>query len=136
MVEEKFLMNRETTLLMGKILGEIYRIQKRVDTEMCGVDEATIYGLLTGMEPVVNEQLQMQGISSQKLSAVATALNRYNDPTKMREFQGFPTIDFELEQAGVDRADAYIIFKYLKADGRFLELINKMDPGDLNKWER
>jgi hypothetical protein len=47
-------MDRMTKLFLGRILGEVYRLQRRQDPKMVPVDAATIYGLLKGFEWVVD----------------------------------------------------------------------------------
>jgi hypothetical protein len=117
-----------TKYQFAKILGEIYRIQNRTGVP-CAASEATVYGLLNGIEKVIDEQIEdLREISSDKVDAVVSVLEPYwQDPKKLEEFTGFYAIERELADRGVSRGDAIPIIIYLKADHRFEEVIEKMN---------
>src|SRR5207249_1164205 len=89
--------------------------------------DATISGLLRGMESVIDEQLSsMEFILKDLVKKAADILQAYfDDPAK--EFSGYYQIERELEAAGIDRVTAIHIFKYFNADHSFEEVIAKMD---------
>jgi len=43
-------MDDDTKRFLGFILGQIYRLQKRVDPTMCPASDKEIYGLTQGIE--------------------------------------------------------------------------------------
>lgn len=131
-------------LLLGKILGELYRLQKSQNTP-CSASDSRIYGLLNGFEGVIADEIENIGfVSNEQFDHAAKVLNEvWSDPEKMRTFKGFYDIERDLEQGGVDRSTAMRILTYFNADSSFTDLISKMDtsgsPSEcrtfkLNKW--
>lgn len=113
-------MERDIKLFLGKILGEIYRLQK-------SPERATTYGLIKGIEPVVDEELESLGlITADQLRHVEEVLEKI-DKDKNSKFSGFYDIEGELKEGGVDRSQAIVIIKYLKAHEQFLDVIDKMN---------
>lgn len=77
----------ENKYMFCRLLGEIYRLQKRVDPEMCKVTDATIYGLIEGIEYVVDEEMQIEVISKNEVDIVGKILNQYwGDKEKLKQF--------------------------------------------------
>lgn len=115
-------------LLLGKILGEIYRIQTKAGMPL-PVNQAHVYGLLNGLEFAVDRELEGIGfVSTEKLKYTSKVLNKiWENPSKLAAFKGFYDIEAELDAGGVDRETAIKIITYFKADGRFQELIEKMN---------
>lgn len=126
---EGFIMEKETKLMFGKILGEIYRIQRRLETDACPVRKSTVYALLNGIEPIIDEEFSRIGfISSDQYNNMCKVLDSYfYNEEKLAQFKGFYDIENELEDLGIDRADAIKILSYLKSNGSYTELIEKMD---------
>lgn len=133
-------------ILLGKILGEIYRLQKNQDVP-CGAEEARIYGLLNGFESVIEEELESIGfVSKEQLSHTVKVLNEiWNDPEEMGSFKGFYDIENDLQRGDVDRSTAMRVLTYLDANNSFSDLISKMDSSDspsecrtftLDKWSK
>ncbi len=125
--------DQQIKLLLGKILGEIYRIENRSgDKIACPAREAHIYGLLNGFERSIEEELKGIGfISEAKLQAVEDILNEYFvDQEKLKAFKGYYDIERRLEGLGIGRGEAITILTYLYADGRFVKVIDKMDSPD------
>ena len=122
-------MKDKTQLLLGKILGEMYRIEKRLDGVACPVSDAQIFGLLNGFQNCIEEELEMIGyVSNEQYEAVINVLDEIDlDPIKLDAFTGFYNIEPKLKALGVDRSQANQIFRYLYADGRFVRVIDKMD---------
>lgn len=119
----------ETRLLLGKLLGELYRTQKKVPDCRCAADDAHIYGLLNGFEDAVDHELEMLGyVSKAQVTAVMDVLDPYfQDPTKLKTFKGYYDIENELTERGVDRSQAIKILRRLKAQGAYTDVIAKMD---------
>ena len=138
--------NKNTKLLLGKILGEIYRVQYYNEKIFNKPSEANIYGLLNGIEYVVDSEIDKIGfLSREKFEAMIKILDEYFiNPEKLKKFEGYRDIEPELEENSISRSDAIIILTYLYADRRFVELIDKMDTGkspmecrrfELDKWD-
>jgi hypothetical protein len=126
-------MDAEIMGFLGKILGEMYRIQKRL--EMPGPADHVIVGLLYGIEPVIREQFSF--VPSDQCQAVLEALDRYaGDPEALT---GYYDIMSELEAAGVNRARAKIIITYLNLMGAYTDVIRRLDsdnsPVDLRRFD-
>lgn len=125
-------MERETKLLFGKILGEIYRIQRATENISCPASNSQVYALLNGFEDAVDEEIERIGyISKDNVKAVMDILEPiWIDKDKLSKFKGFYDIERELQRNGVDRPTAISILKYLKANHQFQEVIDKMDSSD------
>ena len=140
-------MNLKTKIMLGKILGEIYRIQNSSNVMKCPASSGRIYGLLNGIEDAIDADIQTSSlISTDKVDAVCEVLNPiYSDPTKLQEFTGFYDIEEELDERNVDRSDAIRILTYLYADGKFSTVIEKMNSQnspiecktfELTEWDK
>lgn len=136
----------ETKLLLGKLLGEVYRLQNNAGVRS-DVGKAQIYGLLNGFENCIAHELEMIGfIPKEKVDAVGGVLEEYfNDDKKLESFKGYYDIEHALEDRGVDRSEAIRILTYFNAGHQFSSVIAKMDsPGSpsecrtfkLNEFEK
>ena len=115
-------------IMFGRLLGEIYRIQKRIDIDMCAVDDSRIYGLIEGIEEAIDEELSNNVITGEDLEIVANILNNYFDNGEKEEsFTGYYQIEPELERKSISRHKASKIITYFKSQGRFVSLIEKMN---------
>jgi len=128
-------MDQELKRAFGFLLGQIYRMQKRIidnDTNICPVGDATIYGLLNGIEPVIDENLLTNmEVSEDDITAVADVLQPYfDDPEKLAEFTGYYQIEPKLEQRGISRLKAILILTYFQSDGSYTNVIGKMDSAN------
>jgi hypothetical protein len=139
-------MDKDTKRLLGKLLGEVFRIQKALPIP-CSASEEQIYGLLKGFEITVDDLLiEVGDISSAKVESVTNVLEPiWADSQKLNSFSGFYDIEHDLAQLGIDRGDALRILTYLKASGRFIDVIDKMNSGnspaeckrfEVSEWER
>lgn len=134
-------MELDTKVAIGRILGEILRLQKHAQPNMCGETDATIYGLLRGFEDVIDEQFDFAGaVTHDELNTVVEILKPYwEDQGKFDAFQGYYDIEPQFKVAGIDRSKAISILTYLNANGQFTELIDKMDsqqsPTECRKFE-
>jgi hypothetical protein len=138
-------MDKETGLILGKILGEIYRIQRSTEGISCSASDSHIFALLHGFEHAAKEEIERLGfVSEDQLKAVMDVLEPiWLNPEKLAEFKGFYDIERTLKSHGVDRSDAIRILTYLNANGQFTEVIDKMDSSgspsecrkfDISKW--
>lgn len=131
----------DTRRLLGVLLGEVYRVQKRVDPSMCGVGDDTIYGLRNGFEDAIDYVLESAGdVPAAQLSAMGTLLDEhFMDPVKLAAFKGFYDIEHDLQRLGIDRGQAIKILTYFHAGRRFGELIEKMNsdrsPSECRKFD-
>ena len=134
-------MEQDTKLLFGKILGEIYRIQKATDGIACPASPGQVYALLNGFEDAVDQEIEMMGsITKDQVRAVMDVLDPiWMDQEKLANFKGFYDIENELQSRGVDRWDAIGVLTYLKANHQFEEIIAKMDtsgsPSECRRFE-
>jgi hypothetical protein len=82
-------MDRDTKLLLGRLLGELYST-RRVLTGGSRVGDATIYGLLNGFETTIDEQMALTGhVSAEQVRHVEEVLNPYfHDPDTLSDADG------------------------------------------------
>jgi hypothetical protein len=118
---------KESKIFIGKILGEIYRTQLHLG--MSTASDATIYGLLNGIETVAEEELQgISVVSKEHLHNVAEVLDEiFLSPEKLDAFKGYYDIEGKLQERGVDRMTALTAMKYFYANRQFVEVISKMN---------
>lgn len=118
-----------TTRLLGRILGQVYLLQDRVDGMAPGAGPAQIYGLLTGIDAAIDSELgRIVGVSNAKLDAVADVLEPiFQDSEKLEAFKGYYDIEPELKARGITRTEAIQILTYMWADHKFTTVIAKMD---------
>jgi hypothetical protein len=119
----------QNKLIFAKILGELYRIQKRLPDNPCPVSDYVIYGLLNGVERIIEEELgDLSFVSQDEESIVINILNEYfTDQKKLDQFNGYYDIEHKLEEHGITRSKAIKILTLLQAEGRFTNVISKMD---------
>jgi len=114
------------TRLLAKILGELYRMQDRG-----AHDSAHIYGLRRGFEDSIDFELEtglVNGISNDELDSVSRILESiWTNDAERQQFAGYYDIEKKLEHAGIDRAKAMTILRFLYANGQFTDLIRKLD---------
>lgn len=134
-------MEKDTKLLLGKLLGEVFRIQRSLPGMACASSDAEIYALLNGFDGATDQILEsMGGITEEKVKAVMDTLDPiWTDEKRLKEFKGFYDIEPDLQRLGVDRSDAISILTYLKANHQFTTIIDKMDssnsPGECRRFE-
>ena len=125
----------DNKLVYAKILGEIYRTQKRLNTDACPVGDDVIYGLLNGIESVVNNELSVSSISESEQESVEDILNEYSiDEGKLSGLKGYYDIEQKLNHQGISRSKAIKILTLLQAEGKFTDVIEKFNsaqsPGE------
>ncbi len=124
-------MDAKQKLFFARLLGEIYRIQERMNTKenFCGVSKSRIYGLLNGIEDEIEDELNsLQSISREKVSCMAEILNLIRtDKEKLKNFNSFTqySIQKELEICEVSEYKMKDILTYFKAQNKFTELFKK-----------
>jgi len=139
-------MENESKVLLGKILGELYRMQRALEVP-CSASESRVYGLLNGFEDDISDELQAIGfVSKAQYEHVADVLEPiWDDPSALEKFEGFYDIESDIKSAGIDRSTARKILKHMQADHSFTSLIDKMDsvrsPGEcrtfgLDKYDK
>ncbi len=118
-------MDKEIKIFLGKILGEVYSLQK--DNQE--ISEATIYGLKNGFEFVIDEEISSNyKINNHDLEEIKKILDPiFYDSQKLKDFKGYNDIEHELEQAGIGRVKAILLFTYFSKKGAYKELIEKLD---------
>ena len=123
--------DKETKIFFGKILGEIYRLQKSFSFRggTYSVSNARLYGLLNGIEREINSEVQeICFISEEKVLAVESILNEYlEDENKLRTFKGFQDLENKFRQRNIDKSVGITILKYLYTQSRFSPLIEQLD---------
>lgn len=129
-------MEKETKILFGKILGEIYQLQGD-DCEIC---EGTIYGLKNGFEFVLDDIIKDYKITNDDYNNFVAILNPiFNDIDKLKNFTGYYDIEDQMINVGIDRDKAIQLFTYFKKSGKFIKLIDKLDsfnsPCELTTFE-
>jgi hypothetical protein len=126
-------------LMFGKLLGEIYRSQKRQG--FSPVSDAVIFGLLNGFEHVIDEEIEKIGyITTEEFNAVGDILNEYFiDNEKLENLKGYYDIEPELERRGISRWKAIQILTLYKASRRFENVIEKFNshfsPSECKRFE-
>ncbi len=125
--------NRENKLLMGRVLGELFRVQRKLGMP-CAVGDEDIYGLIAGIEPAIDELLNVrESVDRALVNEVAAALDYFfNHPERLKGFQGYYDLEAQLQERGfVDphgkRGWIMKILDWFAADGRYHELIEKMN---------
>jgi hypothetical protein len=133
-------MEKEQKQFLGKILGEIYRLQMHTNEMACGATKQRIFGLLHGIEEAIDEELETIGwVSNVDIQRVTDALEKfYPEDEKIAKFKGFYDIESGLRSLGLSRGQISQVIKYFKAGECYLELIEKMDstnsPSECRKF--
>ena len=123
--------DQETKIFFGKILGEIYRLQKTFSLRSAtySVSNARLYGLLNGIEREIDFEVQEIGfIAEEEVLAVENILTEYlEDENKLNTFQGYQDLEEQFKQKNIEKKTAITILKYLYTQSRFSALIEKLD---------
>jgi hypothetical protein len=122
-------------MFLGRILGEIYRLQRRVEPGMVGVEDCTLYGLINGIEEAVDNFVTIDEsgeprdwVANEQLEAMREILRAVEaDHERKAAFTGYYDIDERVRSAGLGRGAAIQTLTYLKAGGEFLNLIARME---------
>lgn len=116
--------------LFGKLLGEVYRTQSRLGH--AAVSEGVVYGLVNGVEIAIDEEIRrLAKISKEDYQRAADIFNKYYlNEEKLEKVKGYYDLENELINAGLDRGKMITIVTYMKAEGVFIELIEKFDSSN------
>ena len=118
--------------MYGKLLGEIYRIQRRLDVEfksdkshqLCKADDKTIYGLLEGIEEAINPEIEGDLVSQKDSQAIVSLFHKHLD--NLDQLKGYYTnFEPELQKQGIGRDTFLRVAYYL----RFFEMYNPILDG-------
>jgi hypothetical protein len=122
-------MDNDTKRMLGFILGQIYRLQKRVDPAMCPASDKEIYGLTHGFEYEIEKVLwQIGEVTDQQVLAAADVIDPlYRLPELVAKVQSYGDLEPSFKQNGLDRETVIRCLKYLTADGEFMELVSQLD---------
>ncbi|WP_281976056.1 hypothetical protein [Halobacillus litoralis] len=119
-------MEQEQKLVLGKILGETYRLQK--EQGICQETDATIFGLLNGFEETLNAQMTNLGIITvDEVEKVADYFSTYwKGEEKLDDLPSYKTVQMSMERHGIREHKFGQILKYLYACNRFTVEIEKL----------
>jgi len=121
-------MEQSLKMFLGKVLGEVYKIQYDNDESKCSVDKAKIYGLLNGIEPVVNSIMNEIDIITQDDIKIVTNILEpiFRDINIYEKYGGFHIMLNELEKQGINKSKSLTIFTYLKSNCQFVNFFDKI----------
>ena len=74
---QEVILNNETKMFLGKVLGEVYKVQYNLDPDNCTVGPERIYGLIHGIENAVEAELPTDFIDKQEIRQVEEILHPY-----------------------------------------------------------
>lgn len=128
-------MDNELKLVLGKMLGETYRIQK--EQGIVQVDDGRIFGLLNGFEEAIESEFdELEFISKQQIDIVADYFDPYwKEEKSIDEMPSFLQVRMDLEKKDITHARLINIFKYLKATDRFNTEIDKLGDYKLSNHD-
>ncbi len=115
---------------LGRVLGEILRLEKRIDPEMVQCSDADIYGLINGLENVTERffpdtnNLNSVIVTKEDYTLVCDVLDEFYDNPD--SFKGCYDIEDKLGER-YDRTKTLKIITHLNLDGAYDNLISKMD---------
>jgi hypothetical protein len=118
-------MDDKNMLAMGRILGEIYRLQKEINPEMCTASESDIYALLNGVQSRIDYHLtgELSGIHPEYVTAIYDGLDTG---------KGYYGIVDAIEDAGYkhDTMKILTVLRYTLLDDRYTDTIEKVLNSD------
>lgn len=128
-------MDSELKLVLGKMLGEVYRIQRAQG--ICQISDSRIFGLLNGIEEEVEAEINgLESISKSQVEVVRDYLTPYyNKEIDLEELPSFLHARLELEREGISHSDLIIILKYLKSKNSYVEEIDRWGDFSLSNYD-
>jgi hypothetical protein len=128
-------MDSELKLVLGKMLGEVYRVQRAQG--ICQVPDSKIFGLLNGVEEALDSEFEnLSVISNSQISVVCDHLDPYFKGEKpIEEMPSFLNFRMELEQHGISHSKLIDILKYLHASGSYTEEIDRLGNFKLSDYD-
>lgn len=119
-------MNEKARLVAGKLLGEMYAIQREIG--ICQVSDGRIYGLINGIEEEIEEEIGgLSLLSKQKVKLVCDELDPYYQEERPMEELNKLEVRLKVERKGVSEGEFYTILDYLKSKNMYTVEINKMN---------
>ena len=120
-------MQKEQKQLLGKILGEVYKMHDRRGLHY-PASKATIYGLTHGMETIIDDELDRIGwVSSEAMQAIMAIFASISDnPTKLAAFEGYADISDRLAAAKISKETLITVVKYMQADFMYPEMVHRI----------
>ncbi|MEC1155034.1 hypothetical protein [Cytobacillus horneckiae] len=128
-------MDQELKLALGKLFGEVYRIQKQQG--ICQISDSRIFGLLNGVEEELEGELGNLGfINREQVSIVCDQLDPfYKQEKSLKEMPSFLEFRMELEKHGISHSRLIDILKYLKSSGSYTTEIDKLGNFKLSDYD-
>ena len=117
----------EIKLLLGRLLGETYRLQNRLGVEH-GLSDWQIYGVLRGFESEINDQIGAADlISDDAERSVIDVLSEYDSAG--HTIGGFYELEDRLRRDGHEISGLQIkaVLKRCYVHGGFIDQIDSMD---------
>lgn len=114
---------------LGVVLGQIYLVKEHLGVTK--EPHAALYGLLHGIEPIIDAEFQRNGplVTEQMVKDVAAVLRAYeNNPG--RELKGYLDLEPGFQALEIDRGTAIRILTTFKVLGMFDETINRLNTDD------
>ena len=127
-------MDNELKLFLGKLFGEIYKIQKKQG--VCDKSETRIFGLLNGFEEEIRSEFEGLNFYSQdKVNAVCDKLHPYYTKEKnINDMPSFLQFRMELEhESRINHTEVIDILKYLYSKNAYQLEIDRLGNFRLNE---
>lgn len=132
-------MEKELKLALGKILGEVYRLQIQAEPNIASTSGATAYGLINGFEETINEQLEnlkeITSIDVQKVRGVLQPI--FDDPNRRisgsYEFKQlkYDEVWQQANSKGIEEAKFTIVLNYFMANDEYVGLLKAIEDGPI-----
>lgn len=124
-------MDKDLTLTLGKVLGELYEIQNQQGISK--VDNGHIYGLLHGFEEALKKEFEnLNFISQEEVEAVSQYFSSYIEArTETDELPPFDSIRSQMKKQGIDQERLITILRYLNASDRLNVDVNHLGNFEL-----
>ncbi|OES43852.1 hypothetical protein [Domibacillus iocasae] len=129
-------MDKDLTLTLGKVLGELYEIQKQQGINK--VDNGHIYGLLHGFEEALKKEFEnLNFISQEKVEAVSQYFSSFiKAGTETDDLPPFDSMRSQMEKQGMDQEQFITILRYLNASDRLNIDVNQLGNFELTSGDR
>ncbi|WP_046179797.1 hypothetical protein [Domibacillus tundrae] len=124
-------MDKDLTLTLGKVLGELYEIQKQQGISK--VDNGHIYGLLNGFEEALMKEFgNLNFINKEEVDVVFRYFSPYIEAgTETDELPPFDNMRAQMEKHGMDQDQFITILRYLNASDRLNVDVNQLGNFEL-----
>jgi hypothetical protein len=115
---------QQTKLLLGKVLGELYLFRRRMDAIRAGdVEDSKIYGLINGIEHVIDAEIPTP-ITDSQYRAAQDVLKQFDNG--QRTPLEYHEVEPLFRHRGMDAGVAVTILKHIALEGRFSEVLRRM----------